>query len=240
MKNLITNKITIFVLLASTLMLGSCFNCVDGVGPKKTENRELEAFSKLEVNISADVMVHFGDENTIKISAQENLLSEIETYVQGKTFIIDSRYCLNPTETIRIDITTKNLSSITLNGSGGVHTSSVMEADDVNLQLNGSGQISADIFSNTLDAAINGSGDIIVNGTTQDLDMEINGSGDFKALGLKSFEADISIAGSGDADIKVLNELKVNITGSGSVTYVGSPEIKTKVTGSGKVTKKDN
>ncbi len=238
MKQLVISKIHFAFIMASLLLLTSCFNCVDGIGKSTPETREIGEFSKLEVDIPADVVIRFGDVPGIKIMAQENMLKEIDTYVKGQTLEIDADFCLNPTETIRIDITTPKLSKIVLNGSGNIHASSTMEADDIVLKLNGSGQISTDVFSNTLEAQINGSGDIIVNGTTQEMEMDINGSGDFRGLGLKTFEANVSITGSGDAEVNVLNDLKAGITGSGSVTYVGNPSIRTDVTGSGTVTKK--
>lgn len=231
---------SVLMLLISSVLFTSCFDCVEGTGPKQSEERELGSFSKLEVNLPADVFIHFGDNHELKITAQANLLKEIRSSVHGKTLELETASCINTSESVRIDLTVVSLSQIVLNGSGSVQTREVMNAEDMQISLNGSGNISADVFTNSLEASVNGSGNMILNGTAKETDLSLNGSGNFMGLGLNTFEAKIDISGSGDADIHALNKLVVEIRGSGSVVYIGSPDIKTNISGSGNVTKKGN
>lgn len=231
---------SVLMLLISSVLFTSCFDCIEGTGPKQSEERELGSFSKLEVNLPADVFIHFGDIPGLKISAQANLLKEIRSSVHSNTLELESTSCINTNESIRIDLTVVSLSEIVLNGSGSVQTREVMNAEDLLISLNGSGSISADVFTNSMEASIAGSGNMILNGTAKETELSIKGSGNFLGLGLNTFEAEINISGSGDADIHALNKLVVDITGSGSVKYIGSPDIKTSISGSGNVTKKGN
>lgn len=228
----------IFGVLASSVFT-SCESCVDGVGPVIAEDRAIKAYSELDVNISADVLVIPGDEYYLRIEAQENLLPVIKTSVSGKTLKIDSKRCVQSDDPIQIELTVPMLSSININGSGSVKTSEMMKTEDLDIGVNGSGTFSGDIYANSVEASINGSGNILMNGTAKTLDVEINGSGDFRGLGLKSFETEVVVRGSGNVDVNVLNMLDVEVLGSGDVRYVGNPEISTSIKGSGQVSKKN-
>ena len=61
------------------------------------------------------------------------------------------------------------------------------------------------------------------------------GSGDYAALPMASREADVSIDGSGNAQVAASERLAARIAGSGDVDYRGDARVSTTVTGSGSV-----
>ena len=215
----------------------SCESCIVGNGPLIVENREVEPYSKLDVNIPAYVKIKPGENLSVRIEAQENLLPRITTLVSGKTLVIKSRPCLDSDEPIRIDLVVPMLTSIDINGSASVKITEMMNTENFMVGINGSGEFGGDVFANSVEADINGSGDIIINGSAKKLEVEINGSGDFSGLGLKTFEADVVIRGSGDVKVNALNKLHAEVLGSGDVSYVGNPEISSSIKGSGQVSK---
>lgn len=218
-------------------LLSSCGICIEGEGVEADETRELEAFSELEIDIDADVVIHIGDQPSIHISAQENLLDIIRTDARGGTLIIDADPCISSNYPIYIDITTASLSYIKLNGSADITVIDELHSDDFEMKINGSGNITTDVFTNDLKIEINGSGNVMISGSAKDADIVINGSGDVRAAMLQAYQADIKINGSGNTGINALNDLKVTVKGSGDVKYSGDPSVKTSISGSGSVTK---
>lgn len=217
----------------------SCEPCIDARGPVVVQDRETGTYTKLELDIAADVSVIPGTDLFIRIHAQESLMDVIRTEVSGKTLVIRSKSCIRSDKPIGIELTVPSLSSVKVNGSGSVILTEMMNTENFRIRINGSGDFTGDVTANSVNAGINGSGDIIFNGSTSMLEVEINGSGDFRGLGLKSFEADVTIRGSGDVDINTLNKLRVEVFGSGDVRYVGNPAITSSVKGSGQVSKKN-
>ena len=225
------------VAVISLFLASSCTVCADGEGAEVKENRELGDFTELEIDLDADVVIHVGDQPHVSISAQENLHKVISTDVRGNNLVIEARPCINTKGRVQIELTVKSLSIIKLNGSADITAMDEIHSDQLELKINGSGNIMADIFTNQLDAKINGSGNVIIAGTAKEADVVINGSGDVRAESLQAYKADIRINGSGDVDINALNDLKVIVKGSGDVTYSGDPSVKTSISGSGSVTK---
>ncbi|MCB2207882.1 MAG: DUF2807 domain-containing protein [Bacteroidetes bacterium] len=225
------------VLMVTLLLFSSCTVCVDGEGPHVKEDRELDEFTELEINLDADVVIQIGDQASVSVSAQENLHKVIHTNVQGNKLTIGSRPCFNTNDRVQIEVTATALSEIKLNGSADVTAMDELHSDVFELKINGSGNIMADIFANQLDVKINGSGNVIIAGSAKEADVVVNGSGDVRAESLQAYKADIRINGSGDVGINALNDLKVTVKGSGDVTYSGDPAVKTSISGSGSITK---
>ena len=234
--SIVAGSLSIFLL---TLFLSGCHQCIDGSGSIEVQSRKIEPFSEIVLNINADVEIGISSKTVMQIHAQRNVTGAITTRVKGDKLIIDAAPCLGNVEPVQIKVFTTELSGITVNGSGMVKTMNPVVVGDFELELNGSGQIFADIYANKMKANLDGSGEIIVNGTTNKQKVESSGSGSYKGLGLKANESRVTLSGSGTAEVSSLNSLVVDVEGSGEVIYAGNPRLKTEVTGSGKVTKMD-
>jgi hypothetical protein len=228
----------LLVLLFGVLLAGftSCnMNCLEGEGPVVSATRDVIDFSRLEVNVPAEVTVLIGSEPAVRIEAQKNVIEVVSAKVNGSTLVIKSSPCVSTDEVFRISVTTDELSAISVNGSGTVTSQGMLKTNKMSIQINGSGDARITVDADHIDAGINGSGDIYLNGTAKDLEVGINGSGDVKGRELNTMNADVNINGSGDVEVKVSEKLSVDIAGSGNVRYSGNPNVKSSVKGSGEV-----
>lgn len=226
------------ILLPVILFLFSACNCTEGEGPVVSENRDISGFSAIELQISGDVVLIQDSAFEVRVSAQENLLPLISTEVSGdKLKISTTTSCIRSSKKIRVEIRMPELEGTYLSGSGNITTGNSFKTDDLKTTLSGSGNIKLDVVANSIDSRISGSGNISLNGTTRKQEIGINGSGDYKAFDLISYEAEVSIKGSGSCEIFVHNDLDAKVSGSGSVYYKGNPDVSTKISGSGNVSR---
>ncbi|WP_262923010.1 DUF2807 domain-containing protein [Hymenobacter cellulosilyticus] len=143
MKNLLY-----FGFLTLTLGLTSC-DCDDvfpdkvtGSGPVVTENRTVTDFSRLELSVNAEVFLTQGSSRSLRVEAQQNILNVLQTNVSGERLAINyGRVNVRRHEPIRVYITTPNLSSVHVSGSGSVVGQNAWRIDDLGLSLSGSGGI---------------------------------------------------------------------------------------------------
>ena len=89
--------------------------------------------------------------------------------------------------------------------------------------------------ANTVETEISGSGQILLSGSAHDHNIDISGSGDVRAYGLVTQNTWVRISGSGNSEVTVLEYLNVNVSGSGSVYYKGNPDIQANISGSGTI-----
>lgn len=236
------NSLSLIIVLAFTVLgckKGGVF-CYEGNGTITTETRVLEAFSSIELAMSADVFVTQGADYAVKVEASENLMGIIETKVKSDKLIIDvkNNKCIRGNETISVYITLPNLSALNISGSGKIKVSNYLETEKLTIKISGSGDVEIDsLAANEIAATISGSGDLSVTGTdTVAVQIvEVSGSGKVQNINLPSREASVNISGSGECLIYAIETLDVRISGSGNVRYKGNPTITTAITGSGNI-----
>ncbi len=105
------------------------------------------------------------------------------------------------------------------------------------LKIKGSGDVSLmDLRQAGLVIEIEGSGDVTADGQVEQLDVSIAGSGDVDARELIARRGQLSIAGSGDISAHISQEVVARIAGSGDIVVRGNPSTRSKqVLGSGSV-----
>ena len=208
---------------------------VSGSGEVVTRAREVPEFNRILLKGTGHVYLARGDLQSIEIKTDDNILPLIKTEVRGKVLeISDENYDLKPTA-LEFHISVKQLKGITISGSGDVIGKSTFESDEFSVEINGAGDIDLPLVAARLKTIINGSGSMTLTGETDDYEATIKGSGDIRAFSLKSKNASISIAGSGDCSLYVSESLQADISGSGDVLYLGRPRIESRVRGSGSV-----
>nr|WP_321358503.1 head GIN domain-containing protein [uncultured Draconibacterium sp.] len=243
--------------LATIFSATSCIDdfTVEGNGIRGTESRIVTDFEKVKSSGKFEVHISEAQSNDVVISAEENLLQYIETYVSGETLHIDVKgirdlknrlpmevFISTPTlkgikqsgsGIITTDYFVSNEMDIVLSGSGSIITA--FEAEEVDALLSGSGTIEFSGFADDADFVISGSGTIEFSGFADDADFVISGSGTIDAHQLDLYNYTTSTSGSGDMYVTVSRNLRSNISGSGNVFYYGNPGIETHISGSGSV-----
>lgn len=191
-----------------------------GSGEIASEEREVDEFDRIKIDGSTDVFVTIGEEQSVKVTTDDNLLDNIETRVRGRhTLLISSHGNIRSRRGVRVDITVPKLTSVRISGSG--------DADIEGLR------------GESFEIEISGSGDVVVEGEVDEVEITIDGSGDVDARHLKAKDAYVKIAGSGDVDVFAAESFDGNVYGSGDISFWGRPEhVSRHVSGSGDISRR--
>ena len=76
---------------------------------------------------------------------------------------------------------------------------------------------------------------VTVDGAVDRQTVGLDGSGDYHARDLDSRDAEVTVSGSGSADVEVSGTLEAVIEGSGTITHGGGATVETRIDGSGSV-----
>jgi hypothetical protein len=181
---------------------------ITGSGNLKTEVREVEKFDRVSVRGSGDVKITIGDVQTVKVTADDNILPTYETTVDRGELILKPTQSIQPKTQIVVEITVPSLTAASIAGSGDIDAAGLNEK--------------------AVSFAIAGSGDITAAGTAGTVSSAIKGSGSIDTSKLATKDATVTVAGSGDITVNATDRLTVNIAGSGDVRHVGKPKNITK------------
>ncbi len=180
-----------------------------------TNERQVTAFDGVELVGSIDVEVTVGGAQRVQIEASPELVPLVTTEVKGQTLVVSTKPEFRGGNVV-VRVAMPSLVLARLGGSGNVHLESV-HAEDLSLEVSGSGNLDA-------------------RGTARHLKITVTGSGELRAKALTAEAADVTSTGSGSVEVAATASLGAELTGSGSVRYFGNPPKVTKhVTGSGAI-----
>ena len=194
---------------------------------------DLAAFERISLAISADVYLKQGDQQSITVRGQENIIANLMTDVQDKTWRIRFDRPIRRSQGIKIFITIPYLSGARVSGSGNIESDHIWQANTFYTGVSGSGNIKLQVQSEDLSSKVSGSGNINLGGSSKEYAVQVTGSGNIKAYELAATHCKVRISGSGNARVDAQEQLDVRISGSGDVMYTGRPRVNSKISGSG-------
>jgi hypothetical protein len=230
----------LLLLAVFNILLASCAKeRLSGSGHVVTETRETETFTDVEVDGPIHVHLQQGPSAPVKITAEDNIMRVIDTYVSGSVLHvrIKSGVRLHDIRDIDVYLTSATYNAVFFSGSGSVESVDTIRTDRFEYRLDGSGNARFKIIADKLETEINGSGSIRLYGIANTFHSTINGSGDISGMDLYAENADVSVKGSGGHSLNVSHSLDVSIRGSGDVRYKGAATVTSDIQGSGKVIK---
>ena len=235
------------ILLLAAIMCFSVTNAqwwggkkIKGNGNVTTETRNTGDYDGIKCAGSMDYILVAGTEGKITIEAESNLMEYITTEIKNNNLIIKVKkgYNLKPSfnKAFKVTIPFRDISSVSLAGSGDVWNEDTIKSNSLDVSLAGSGDMVLEVEANTVEGSLAGSGDMTLKGNTNDLTVKLAGSGDIDAFGLQANNTKASIAGSGDISVVSNKSLYARVSGSGDIEYKGNPDKEdTKVSGSGTI-----
>jgi hypothetical protein len=214
--------LTLIVLITASLActvpsIPSGIRTIKGSGNVVTEDRDVSGFDSVALLGFGRVIITQGDEESLTVETDDNLMQYIETQVRGGTLELgftDDDLLLNPSDSIIFRLSLIDLTALDSSGAGKFEIDE-LETDRLEITLSGAGDITIDSLSAT------------------DLVVTVNGAGN---IDLESQTATVRVPGAGSVTVWVHDTLDVTISGAGGVEYYGSPHVTQDISGVGSVT----
>ncbi len=251
------NRRTSFVILAVVLTLVTLACDLSGVlvdrgigttergsGNVVEETRPVSGVTGVDLETIGNVIIQIGDQESLRIEAEDNLMQYFETDVRGGILRIGSTPAtinLRPTKPVNFFLTVKDLERVSISGSGDIQVPD-LETNEFSVDIGGSGDISMeDLNADRLEIDIGGSGDVnTARMKVSTFSVNINGSGDITLGELDTDNLSLNINGSGNLRIDdgQVRDQEININGSGNFRAedLASENVDIKIGGSGDIT----
>ena len=213
-------RIAIALMLAfsALFVLSGCIHGVRGSGVRKTEKRDLPAFTSIETSGAFEVEVNCQKPASVEIEADDNILPLIQTEVRGGVLHVSTTKGYNSSGGVVLRITVPDLESVKSTGAGKFRVSDVKN-DNFEIHSTGAAQV-------------------VATGQSKSVKISSTGAGKIDAHNLRAETADVSVTGAASVDVYATDQLDVTVSGAGRVTYSGNPKVNKRVSGAGQVTKK--
>lgn len=207
-------KIQILALLAVLIGFASCTSCrVNKWKVSMTtaeESRDLRGFERIQLLGSLDVRYQQADTFSVLVKAPSKYLDDVETIVEGNQLIVRMKsvgkvvhFGVSDGDQVTVYVTSPDLIGVDLRGSGDFSCENHLDTDQLDVKLNGSGDIDFDdVICDAVNVEVLGSGDVNVKKIeTQVANVSLVGSGDVKMAFQRSGKVNASLVGSGDIEL---------------------------------------
>jgi Putative auto-transporter adhesin, head GIN domain len=190
---------------------------LQGSGVAATDTRDLPPFGAVELAGSNIVTIRVGEEQSVVVRADNNLINHVTTAVQDGSLVIGNiPGSYTPKSPMSVTVSVPSLDALTLTGSGVIAVTDI-EASSLTVRLPGSGVLRA-------------------SGAATKLDVTLGGSGDAQLEQLVASDVRAVVSGSGRIVLTATESLDASVSGSGAIMYGGNPQEVTKsITGSGAI-----
>ena len=206
---------------------------VRGSGNISEESHQFTGLTGVELATRGELEIRLGDDEGLRISADDNLHEYLVLTNDGGILSIDTRrgFRLRPSQRVRYTLTARQIEFIELSSSGDARAPA-LRADRLELRLNSSGDLRVGgIQAESVDITVNSSGDLSVDGIeARVVDVRMRSSGDVEMDDLQAESLTVGISSSGDVRIRdgAVDDLDLSINSSGD--YRGASVRSTRAT----------
>ncbi|AUC75299.1 head GIN domain-containing protein [Olleya sp. Bg11-27] len=231
MKKLLLVLTTVFLLGCNSENAPDCFQSTGDIIQKEIG---VALFSKITVYKNVELFVKQGVTQKVILETGENLVNDIEVFVEnGKLILRDNNDC-NLTRdygVTKVYVTTPNLTEIRNSSTLDVHSVGVLNfpelkllSEDYNGEYYNVGNFNLEINATNLQVVINNLSTSTISGTTENLDINhASGNGRFEGRYLVAQNVRIYHRGTNDIIVNPQLSLIANLVSTGDVISVNTP-----------------
>ena len=221
------------MLLMGSATLVSCHNTAVISKDYVTEDRLIKGFEEVEVVGSPNVYYTQADSFSVRVKGPDNFVDNILTEKNGKTLTVRNKgkwgvvnISFSDEDELAVYVTSPDLVAVRVNGSGDFISTDLIDTDNMNITLRGSGDINIDkLLCDRCDVELIGSGDIdLPEVEAKETSAVLVGSGDIKMGLSKVADTRLSLKGSGDIKVDFsegCRSVDCMVNGSGDIGLSG-------------------
>src|SRR5262245_55772641 len=132
-------------LCSLVLLFAVCSGCMNlnatnGSGNVISESREVKDFSGIQLSGSGKLIIEQSDTESLTITSDDNLLSDLTSEVHNHTLMLGTRDFLNinPSKIVTYKLLVKNLNSISVSGGAEIDAKG-LRTDALDVNVSGAG-----------------------------------------------------------------------------------------------------
>jgi hypothetical protein len=207
----------IFCVILTIILSIPAISQIKGNGNIVKQKRDITAFSKINVKNGWDLVLSQGEEYSLKIEAEENLIDIVVTEIENGVLNIYSNINILKSKRRRLHLSFRELNSIEASGSSDIFAKTPIQSNIFKLDLKGSSDVDKLSFQGKkIIGNFKGSSDVIINFiSSADIEIVASGSSDITLTNIDAEKCNLKLSGSSDAILngKVTN-LEIHASGN--------------------------
>ncbi len=219
---------SIILLLLFCLSAPSCLQAQRG--PLSSQTREVSNFQAVQVSHGIDLFLTDASDYRLKVEASDDLLDEIETFVENNTLVIRLRKnkswnWRNRRTIAYVSLANNPLQSIYASGGSDVEGKTTLRSEQLEIKASGGSDVELNLEVKDLNCKTSGGSDLKLAGKATSVSLTASGGSDIEASDLETATCTLQVAGGSDANVYVKKELRAQARGASDISYRGNPRV---------------
>lgn len=211
---------------------------IKGSGKVISEERSVTVFSKVYASSGINVFIEQGNSNSLKVSADDNLIEYIRTEVSDGTLHIGVPEGISLRNARQMDVYVKmeQIESLKTTSGADIKSTTPLTVRNISLTATSAGDIEIELDAQQIHASATSGADILLKGQTESLKGNLTSGASLKAPELQVKACDIYLSSGSDAYINVERSISYSVSSGADLSCKGHPEVtKSHVSSGGKV-----
>jgi hypothetical protein len=218
----------LFPLLVIFLMIGCAQVTLTGSGNVITQEESLTGFDKVDISQSFNVDITQGENFSVVVRVDDNLVEYLEVERQGSTLKIG----LDPTRSLTIfsatmeaEVTMPELVGLELSGNSDARVSGFESTESLTVDLSGNSDMRGDIQAGDSSFDVSGNSSITLSGSAGDVSVDASGSSEVDLADFPAADGTVNASGASTVTVNLSGRLDADASGRSDIYYLGDPEM---------------
>ncbi len=203
---------------------------IEGNGKLVTKEVPIQSFDALEANGVYELKLTQGNNESVKIEAEENLQEFFSVKNEGSKLVIDTKKLNNKNlktkNKMKVYVSFKKLKSLELGTVGNVQSENQLSFDNLDLDAKSVGNVNLNLTANKLNLNNKSVGNVELSGKAENAVVKNKGVGSLVAPNFVVQTMDIENDGVGGAEVNAQKNLKVKDSFLGRVKNKGAAPVR--------------
>lgn len=197
----------------------------------ETQNRNVKDFNAIKVSTGIDLYLSMGNEESVKIVADDEIIDDIKTEVKDGTLHIymkqrNNWFNWNINKTRKAYVSVKELVALNASSGSDVETENTLEGDELEVKASSGSDVKLSLNVKKFSIDTSSGSDAKLSGKVKYLTAEASSGSDINASDLESVFCQAKASSGSDISLTVTEEIQARASSGGDIVYYGNPKSK--------------
>ncbi|MBI9097604.1 MAG: DUF2807 domain-containing protein [Spirochaetaceae bacterium] len=202
---------------------------IRGSGNIVENSYSLTDFTSIRASNTCDLTTMKGDEYSVIVSCDDNILPYLEVYVTDNMLTLDleSGYFFSHIE-FNVTVIMPELNSLKVSGASAAVVSGFQNSSSFYTDVSGASDVRIDFISSAhIDCQVSGASELTISSITSTGQMIIDCSGasELDCKNTASTDGDIAVSGASEVYVNLSGALTASVSGASALYYSGNPTL---------------
>jgi hypothetical protein len=215
-------------ILIAILLVGCAQVTLTGSGNVVTQEEAITGFDKVDISNSFSVDISQGEDFSVVIRVDDNLVDRLNVVKQGSTLKIG----LEPMQsftifdaTMEAEVTMPELVGLDLSGNSDAQLSGFESSNSLVVDLSGNSALRGDIQAGDSSFDVSGNSSAALSGSAGDVSISASGSSEVDLTDFPASNGSVDTSGASTVTVNLGGRLDADASGSSDIYYLGDPDL---------------